>query len=102
MTIEISDNREQWLIGLGKKYAAAVARENDARAAYDTAVKERIRLGEEIARIGGYINEVKHQEAENEHSEPIRRRDCQNWSGDHCAKTKGIDCRRDCVEYRRY
>lgn len=37
-----------------------------------------------------------------EHCEDVRKRNCINWSGDHCAKTKGIFCPVSCDEFRAY
>lgn len=64
MTIEIQDNREAWLIRLGKDYAVAVSEESVAQKKYEAARLERIRIGNEIARIGGYVVEAAKEGAE--------------------------------------
>ena len=56
MTITIQDNREPWLIELGRELAEAVEEERIAQEAARKASEKRMRITEDIARIGGYIN----------------------------------------------
>lgn len=58
MMVAIRDNREEWLMRLGKEYAKAAAREAETKFIHETAVKHRMEVADEIARIGGYINEA--------------------------------------------
>ena len=57
MMIEIEDNREPWLIALGRKLAVAIEAEEEARKRHDEAMEKRMEIEKEIVRIGGYINE---------------------------------------------
>ena len=56
MQITIQDNREPWLIQMGRELAEAVEAECIAQEAAREATEKRMRLVEDIARIGGYIN----------------------------------------------
>ena len=58
MTIEIQDNREEWLIKLGREYAAAVQEVECAKSGLQIAVGRLRKIEEDIARIGGYINDA--------------------------------------------
>lgn len=61
MTIEIEDNRQEWLINLGEQYAAAVQAETTAETAYRKAVAQRMKIANDIAQIGGYIIDARNK-----------------------------------------
>lgn len=56
MTITIQDNREPWLIEMGRELAEAVKAERVAQEAARKATEKRMRIVKDIAQIGGYIN----------------------------------------------
>ena len=59
MTIEITDNRQEWLIGLGEKLATAIQEEERCECEYRVATDRRRKIEDEIRRIGGYILEAR-------------------------------------------
>lgn len=59
MSIDITDNRQEWLINLGEEYARATQQRFVAEEAFRRAREEQERIAGDIARIGGYILEAK-------------------------------------------
>lgn len=64
MTIEITDNRQEWLIKLGEELAVAVREEQAARESHEEAYRRVRKIQKDIASIGGYIVDRRKEESE--------------------------------------
>ena len=64
MKIEITDNRQEWLIGMAEELAVALRDEQMCEREYRAAVRKREQIENDIQRIGTYIIEARKKDAE--------------------------------------
>ena len=64
MKIEITDNRQEWLIGMAEELAVALREEQMCEREYRAAVRKREQIQNDIERIGGYIIDARKRAAE--------------------------------------